>query len=450
MNNMKFLITTLFLFLASAVQAGPAIQTWETSNGAKVFFVPAPELPMADIRVVFDAGSVREGEKWGLAAITSGMLDEGADGLTAEQISEYFEDVGAQMSSGSLRDMAYVSVRTITEPANFDPALEGLAKVISKPDFPQTAFERQQKRTLIGLEQKKQSPSSIATDAFYEAVYGDHPYAHPTSGNEETVKSFTRDDLVAFYKEWYVAKNATIAIVGALSTEQAKQAAEKVVGQLPAGKAAPCIPPVKDLTEAKVIEIPYPSSQTSIFVGQPGMKRGDADYFALYLGNHSLGGSGLVSRLSDEVREKRGLSYSVYSYFAPMGEKGPFMSGMQTRNDQTDEGVKVLKETIAKYINEGQTEKEFAASVKNITGGFPMRIDNNGKIVEYLSMIGFYDQSLDYLDTFIGKIEALTIDQTRDAMRRRLHPNKMVTVIVGGSVEKPAEGSAKEDQPKAP
>ena len=446
---MKFLITTLFLFLASTVQAGPAIQTWETSNGAKVFFVPAPELPMADIRVVFDAGSVREGEKWGLAALTSGMLDEGADGLTAEQISEYFEDVGAQMGSGSLRDMAYVSVRTITEPANFDPALEGLAKIISKPDFPQTAFERQQKRTLIGLEQKKQSPSSIATDAFYEAVYGDHPYAHPTSGNEETVKSFTRDDLVAFYKEWYVAKNAMIAIVGDLSTEQAKQAAEKVVGQLPAGKAAPCIPPVKDLTEEKVIKIAYPSSQTSIFVGQPGMKRGDADYFALYLGNHSLGGSGLVSRLSDEVREKRGLSYSVYSYFAPMGEKGPFMSGMQTRNDQTDEGVKVLKETIAKYINEGQTEKEFAASVKNITGGFPMRIDNNGKIVEYLSMIGFYNQPLDYLDTFIGKIEALTIDQTRDAMKRRLDPAKMVTVIVGGSVEKPAEGSAKEAQPKA-
>ena len=433
MKNIKMKIISLFLLcFASVVQAGPSIQTWETTNGAKVYFVPAPELPMADIRVVFDAGSAREGEKWGLASLTSGVLTEGADSLSAEQISEHFEDVGANLGSGSLRDMAYVEVRTITNPDNFDPALEGLAKVITQPDFPKAAFERQQKRTLIGLEQKKQSPSAIAEEAFYAAVYGDHPYAHPTSGTKETVSSFTRDDLMAFYKEWYTAKNATIAIVGDLSTEQAKQAAEKIIGQLPTGEAAPCLPPVADLTEGKTIKIAHPSSQTTIYLGQPGMKRGDPDYFALYVGNHSLGGSGLVSRLSDEVREKRGLSYSVSSYFAPMGEKGPFMSGMQTRNDQVDEGLKVLKETIANYIDNGQTEKEFSASMKNITGGFPLRIDNNGKIVEYLSMIGFYELPQDYLDTFIGTIESLTIEQTRDAMKRRLDTEKMVTVIVGG------------------
>lgn len=427
------------LCIGSVVQAGPSIQTWETSNGAKVYFVAAPELPMVDIRVVFDAGSAREGDKWGLSSMTSAVLTEGADGLSAEQISESFEDVGAQIGRGSLRDMAYVSVRTITDPKNFDPALESLTRVLTKPDFPKAAFERQQKRTLIGLEQKKQSPSAIAEEAFYTALYGEHPYAHPASGTEETVKAFTREDLQSFYKEWYTAKNSIVAIVGDLSIEQAKAAAEKIVGKLPAGKAAPCIPPVADLTEEKIIKIHYPSTQTTIYVGQPGMKRGDKDYFALYLGNHSLGGSGLVSRLSDEVREKRGLSYSVYSYFAPMGEKGPFMSGMQTRNDQVDEGVKVLKDTISAYINDGQTEEEFSASVKNITGGFPMRIDNNGKIIEYISMIGFYGQPLDYIDTFIGKIESLTIDQTRDAMKRRLDPSKMVTVIVGGSVEKPKD-----------
>ena len=435
------IISLVLLCLSITVQAGPAIQTWETSNGAMVYFVPAPELPMADIRVVFDAGSAREGKKWGLAAMTSALLTEGADGLSAEQISEHFEDVGAQIGSGSLRDMAYVEVRTITEQKNFATALDGLAKVITKPDFPQAAFERQKKRTLIGLQQKKQSPSSIAQDAFYNAVYGDHPYAHPSEGNEQTVSQITRDDLTAFYKKWFTAKNAIVAIVGDLNTEQAKQAAEKVIGQLPVGKAAPCLPQVQDLTEEKTVRIYHPSSQTTIYVGQPGMKRGDPDYYALYVGNHSLGGSGLVSRLSDEVRERRGLSYSVYSYFLPMREKGPFMSGMQTRNDQVEEGLNVLKETISRYINEGQTEKEFTASVKNITGGFPLRIDNNRKIVEYLSMIGFYNLPLDYLDTFISKVESLTIDQTREAMKRRLDPNKMVTVIVGGSVEKNKEGS---------
>lgn len=427
------------VLLSSTAHAGPSIQTWETSNGAKVYFVAAPELPMADIRVVFDAGSAREGDKWGLSSMTSAVLTEGAGGLSAEQVSESFEDVGAQIGRGSLRDMAYVSVRTVTDPKNFDPALESLTRVLTQPDFPKAAFERQQKRTLIGLEQKKQSPTAIAGEAFYKALYGDHPYAHPASGTEETVKAFTREDLQAFYKEWYTAKNSIVAIVGDLSVEQAKAVAEKVVGKLPVGKKAPCIPPVADLTEEKIIKIYHPSTQTVIRVGQPGMKRGDKDYFALYLGNHSLGGSGLVSRLSDEVREKRGLSYSVYSYFAPMDKKGPFMSGMQTRNDQVEEGVKVLKDTISGYVNEGQTEEEFSASVKNITGGFPLRIDNNGKIIEYISMIGFYDQPLDYLDTFIGKIESLTIEQTRDAMKRRLDTSKMVTVIVGGSVEKPKD-----------
>ncbi len=436
MKAITVFILSIGLGLSGIVQAGPSIQTWETSNGAKVFFVAASELPMVDIRVVFDAGSAREGDKWGLSSMTNAVLMEGADGFSAEQVSESFEDVGAQIGHGSLRDMAYVSVRTITDPRNFDPALESLTRVLTKPDFPKAAFERQQKRTLIGLEQKKQSPGAIAGEAFYTALYGDHPYGHPASGTAETVNAITRDDLEVFYKEWYTAKNSVVAIVGDLSLEQAKATAEKVVGKLPVGKAAPCIPPVADLTEDKVIKIHHPSTQTTIYVGQPGMKRGDKDYFALYLGNHSLGGSGLVSRLSDEVREKRGLSYSVYSYFAPMGEKGPFMSGMQTRNDQVDEGVKILKETISTYINEGQTEEEFSASVKNITGGFPMRIDNNSKIIEYISMIGFYEQPLDYLDTFIGKIESLTIEQTRDAMKRRLAPTKMVTVIVGGSVEK--------------
>lgn len=440
MRNFYKIIFLLFC-ISSAVQAGPTIQTWETNNGAKVYFVPAPELPMVDIRVVFDAGSAREGDKWGLSSLTSAVLGEGAAGLSAEQISEHFEDVGAEFGRGSLRDMAYVAVRTITNPANFDPALDGLAKVITQPDFPKAAFERQQKRTLIGIEQKKQSPSAIASEAFYQAVYGEHPYAHPTSGTEETVASFTRDDLVSFYQEWYTARNSIVAIVGDLTTEQAKAAAEKVVGGLSVGKKAPCLEPVSDLTEAQTIRIHHPSSQTTIYVGQPGMKRGDADYFSLYLGNHSLGGSGLVSRLSEEVREKRGLSYSVYSYFAPMGQKGPFMSGMQTRNEQVEEGLKVLNETIKNYIVDGQTEEEFSASVKNITGGFPMRIDNNGKIIEYLSMIGFYDLELNYLDTFIGKIESLTLDQTQDAMKRRIDPDKMVTIIVGGSVEKPADGS---------
>jgi zinc protease len=162
------------------------------------------------------------------------------------------------------------------------------------------------------------------------------------------------------------------------------------------------------------------------------MYRGDPDYFALYVGNHALGGSGLVSRLSDEVREKRGLSYSVYSYFLPMARKGPFIMGMQTRNDQLDEGLKIMWKTLRDYLDKGMTQEELVDSRKNITGGFPLRIDSNSKILEYIAMIGFYNLPLTYLDDFNKNVETPTLERIRQAMRTRLHPDKMVTVIVGG------------------
>jgi len=155
----------------------------------------------------------------------------------------------------------------------------------------------------------------------------------------------------------------------------------------------------------------------------------------LYVGNHTLGGSGLVSRISDEIREKRGLAYSAYSYFIPMKQQGPFMLGFQTRNDQRDEALKVLRDTLKKFVAEGPTDKELKASKNNIISGFPLRVASNSKISEYLAVIGFYDLPLDYLNTFTDKVKAVTREQIRDAWKRRIHPDKMVTVIVGGAVD---------------
>lgn len=433
-------ITRLMLFftvlmISQLAQATPAIQTWQTSNGANVFYVPAHELPMMDVRVVFNAGSARDDEKWGVAALTNALLAEGAGGLSAQAISEAFEDVGAQLGYGSLMDMAWASVRTLSDASKREVAVRTLSKVISQADFPEDAFVREQSRTLIGLEQEKQDPSAIANKAFFSAVYGDHPYAHPMNGTQATVEALSRDDIVAFYKEYYVAKNAVVAIVGDVSRSEAEAIADQLVSKLSEGEAAAAVPEVEPLAEAKEIRIAHPSSQSTIIVGQPGVKRGDQDYFDLYVGNHSLGGSSLVSRLSIEIRENRGLTYGVYSYFTPMAQPGPFISSMQTRNDQVEEGLTVLKDTIEDYVNNGQTEAEYSASMKNITGGFPMRIDSNKEIVEYLGMIGFYGMPLDYLDMFIINMESVTLASAREAMQRRLDPEKMVTVIVGGDAQ---------------
>ncbi|HEY9198412.1 MAG TPA: pitrilysin family protein, partial [Gammaproteobacteria bacterium] len=221
-------------------------------------------------------------------------------------------------------------------------------------------------------------------------------------------------------------------IVGAVDRAAAERLASEAVRALPAGEPAPALPDVADPAHAREQRIAHPSSQTHIQLGQPGMTRDDPDYFPLYVGNYVLGGGGLVSRLSEEVREKRGLSYSVYSYFMPMAERGPFTLGLQTRNDQSAEALTVLRETLAKFVADGPTEKELKAAKDNITGGQALRIDSNRKILEYLAVIGFYQLPLDYLETFNGKVEAVTLEQVRDAFKRRVQPERMLTVLVGG------------------
>lgn len=431
----KIFVLIASLLFAISVQASPKIEHWQTSNGAQVYFVAAPELPMVDIQVVFDAGSARDGDLSGTSLLTNAMLNEGAAGLTTNQIAAEFENVGAQFSNSSERDMAVLSMRSLTAESALKPALATFHKVLTQPDFPPASFERLQKQMLIGLQAEKQSPAAIASRAFYANLYGNHPYAAMPSGDDSSVKKLNIAALKAFYQQYYVANNATVVLVGALNTQQAKELAEQVIVDLPSGKKVAPLAPVAELTSAKEIAIEHPSSQTHIVMGQPGVSRYDSDYFALYVGNHILGGNGLVSLLSNEIREKRGLSYSVASYFRPMRELGPYQFGLQTRNDQAKEALDIMQKTLNNFIDNGPTEAELTAAKQNITGGFALRVDSNSKIAGYTAMIGFYGLPLDYLDTFNDKINAVTIEQIKDAFSRRVHPDKMVTILVGGHAE---------------
>ena len=421
----------LAMLFAAVAQALPEIQSWHTAKGAKVLFVEAHELPMLDVRIVFDAGSARDRELGGVASLTSAMLGQGADGLDADAIAEGFEQRGAQFGTDSERDMAWLSLRSLSEPKLLEPSLDLFAKVLTRPDFPQADFKREQQRTLIGLEYQKQQPKSVVEDAFYHQVYGQHPYAANPSGDADSVAALSVKNLKAFYQQYYVARNATLVIVGDVSRKQAEQIASRLADALPAGEKAPPLPKVAALKQARTEFIEHPSSQSHVLMGEPGVRRGDPDYFPLYVGNHVLGGSGLVSRISEEIREKRGLSYSAYSYFIPMKREGPYTLGFQTRTDKRGEALAVLRDTVKKFIDQGPTEKELKASKNNIIGGFPLAVASNSKITDYLAMIGFYDLPLDYLSTFTDKIDAVTAAQIRDAFQRRVKVDDMVTVILG-------------------
>lgn len=431
---MSKILVILALLLTTSVQASPKIEHWLTENNVPVYFVAVPDLPMVDIQVVFDAGSVLDGDLSGQALLTNMMLNEGAAGLDADQIATAFDDVGAQFGNSSQRDMAMLSLRSLTADYALNPSLDLFHKVLSKPDFPQASFDRIQKQLLLSLQAEKQSPSAIASRAFYSNLYGDHVYAAMPAGEEQSLSSITVDTVKVFYRNNYVAEKAIIVIVGALEMTQAKQIAEKLGGDLPHGQRS-TIAKVADLTEANTVKIAHPSSQTYMLMGQPGIKRGDDDYFALYVGNHIMGGSGLVSILSDELREKRGLTYSVYSYFSPMREAGVYQFGLSTRNDQMQQALDVLRDILITFVKNGPTEEELIAAKQNITGGFALRVDNNSKIIGYLAMIGFYDLPLDYLDNFNDKVNAVTVEQIKDAFSRRVHPDKMVTILVGDKAE---------------
>jgi zinc protease len=221
-------------------------------------------------------------------------------------------------------------------------------------------------------------------------------------------------------------------MVGNVSRAEAEAIAEQLTRGLPAASGTePALPPVSRLDAGVLRVIAHASTQAHILIGAPGVRRIDPDYFPLFVGNHILGGGGFVSRIIDEVRQKRGLAYSAYSYFSPLMREGPFLIGMQTRHDQAGEALDVARRTLRDFVAGGPTEEELRAAKQNIIGGFPLRIDSNRKIQEYLSVIGFYRLPLSYLEDFVPNVERVTVAEIRDAFRRRVDPERMATVVVG-------------------
>jgi zinc protease len=428
----KTFLALFLLALAPLAAAVPKIQHWQTTGGAGVYFVELRQLPIVDVKVTFGAGSARDPKgQEGLSLLTNSLLDEGAGGKDANAIAYEFERLGAQYNADAGKDRASVSLRSLSEPSKLKPALANLRLVLGSPDFKKEALDRQRNRLLVAIRRKQQSPGALANDALQAAIYGDHPYAHPGEGTTASVKGLERKEVRSFYRHYYTRGNATIAIVGDVDRERAEAIASSLAGALNQGTAPPPLPAVPPLAKAKEVDIAHPSAQTHVLMGQPGTYRGDPDYFPLYVGNHILGGSGLVSLLFKQVREKRGLSYNVYSYFYPRRRTGPFVAGAATRSKETGETVKVMKRTIDDFIRNGPTPEQLQQAKKNITGGFPLKIDSNSDIVGYISMIGFYGLPLNYLDTFTSKVEAVTVKDIRSAFQRHLDVDRFVTVQVG-------------------
>ena len=448
MNAMKTITSRALTVLALSLVASHAalaalpIQQWNLANGARVWLVESHGIPMVDVQVDFDAGARRDpAGKSGLASVTARMTSKGiaaGDGaaLDENQLSEAWADLGGSFGGGASADRMSFTMRSLTYPDLLPKAVQLAARQLGEPSFPEAVWLRDRERMAASIREANTRPATIAGRAFAAAVYGSHPYGFETT--EASLAQIGVGDMRDYYRSHIEPCRARVSLVGDVSREQADTLVNTLLARLPqrAGASCDALQPVADvtpLTQPRVEAIAFPSAQAHVLIGQPGYKRSDPDFFPLTVGNYILGGGGFVSRLTNEVREKRGLSYSVYSYFAPGLHAGAFTVGMQTRPDQTAQAVTVSREVLERFVTEGPTQAELKAAKDNLVGGFALRIDSNRKLLDNVANIAWNNLPLDYLDTWTRQVERVTLADVKAALGRKLQPGRMVVVTVGAT-----------------
>jgi zinc protease len=466
LSAIKNVAIALLIGLTGAAQAGIPIQHWTQPSGAGVWLVESPTVPMVDVRVDFDAGGRRDpAGQTGLAGVSAAMMSKGirAAGASAagpsqgarapsggsavreatsvgaydaaldeNALGEAWADLGASFGGGDGGDRLSFSLRSLTYPDLLAKAVALAARQLAEPAYPEAVWTRERERMAAALREANTRPATVAVRAYNRAVFGDHPYGRDAT--EETLARITVADMQAWHARYLQPCRAKVSIVGAVTRAQADALVTQLLARLPVQACEP-LPPVAEvqpLKDAAEIKIPFDSAQAHVYIGQPGFKRDDPDFFALTVGNYTLGGGGFVSRLTTEVREKRGLSYSVYSYFNPGLHAGSFTMGLQTRPDQAAQAVQVARDTLRRYVEQGPTEAELKAAKDNLIGGFALRIDNNRKLLDNVANIAAHGLPLDYLDTWTQQVAQVTVADIKAAFARKLQPERMVTVIVGG------------------
>jgi zinc protease len=425
--------------LLTSVQAALPIQQLDSYKGAKAYLVQTQSLPMLDIEISIDAGTRYDpASKAGLAIMTAELLDNGirsaGRNLTEAQIADEIADLGADIKIGVSGERAMILVRCLSRPDIRDRAIQLARLILSSPTYDSVVVNREKQRISAGLLEAETKPDFVLDRRFRKAVYGDYPL-----GNAVTVKSIaglSASDLKQFHQQFYRSDRVIVSMVGDVSKSEAQEIMQTLVKDLPqTGSSIPPLPelarsPVENLSERE-ITIPFDSQQAHIAMGMTAISRNNPDYFPLIVGNYALGGGGFVSRLMNEVREKRGLAYSVFSYFAPGQETGIFQAGLQTKNDQATMALDVMTETISQFIAKGPTQSELDAAKANLINGFPLRIDNNRKLLDNVSSIAWNGLPLNTLDTWTEQVNAVTREQVEIAFQKYLAMDRMKIVVLG-------------------
>jgi len=427
--SMAVLALTLFLPFARPAYA-MKIEVVKSPGGIQAWLVEAHENPLLALKFSFEGGNSQDPEgKDGVANFLSAMLDEGAGDITSSDFQEKMEDLAMRMRYEDSRDAFYGNFETLTQ--NRDESVKLLKLALTKPRFDTDAVERIRGQLLANLVYADRDPEKVAAKEWFATAFAGHSYARPSQGTEETVTAITRDDLEAFRKRNFARSNLKVVAVGDITPEQLGKLLDDVFGGLPEKADLAPVPltqPVKG-TQEKWITMDVP--QSVAMFGMPAMARKDPDFMTAFVLNQLIGGGGFASRLMEEVREKRGLAYSVYSYIQPFRHTSILTGGVATRADAIQQSLDVIRKELKHVADEGPTPDEWENAKKYLIGSYALRFDTNSKIASQLLGLLEDDFGPDYIDNRNKMIEALTIDDAKRVAKRLLDTNGLIVTIVG-------------------
>jgi zinc protease len=424
----------MLLCLAAPVLSAKAnamkIQTVRSPGGIDAWLVQEHAVPLIALRFVFEGGSAQNPTgKEGLANFLTAMLDEGAGDLDSQKYQERMEELAFRMGFEDSRDGFYGSFETLT--ANRDPSIDMLRLALNQPRFDADAVERVRKQLLSGLAFAAKNPNRVAGKAWSALAFPGHPYGLPADGTPQSIAGITREDLDGFRKRNFARDNLKVVAVGDISAEQLGELLDSVFGDLP-GKAELAVVP-QTMPEAKervqVIHMDVP--QSVVQFGAPGIAREDDDFMPAFVLNQILGGGGFASRLTEEVREKRGLAYSVYSYLQPYRRAAIFAGGVATKNEEVGRSLDVIRDELRRMAKDGPTPEELKNAKDYLTGSFALRFDTNAKIANQLLGFLFESYGIDYIDKRNAQVNAVTLADVKRVAARLLKADELIVTVVG-------------------
>ena len=426
---MRVLATVVALVAAIPAWAGVQIREVTSPGGIRAWLVEDHSIPFMALELRFRGGTSLDAEgARGATYLMTGLLEEGAGDLDARAYARALESLAASIDYDASDDDVSISARFLTE--NRDQAAAMLKLALTQPRFDPDAIERVRQQVLLGLRSDLADPNDIASAAFAKMAYGDHPYASDGKGTLESVAALTRDDLVAAHQGALARDRMFVGAVGDITAEELGVLLDDLLGDLPE-TGAPIPGPATVSIEGGVTVVPFDTPQSVAIFGHVGYERDHPDFFPAFVLNHILGGGGFESRLMTEVREKRGLTYGVYSYLLPKDLAAVYLGSVASANDRIAEAVEVIRAEWARMATEGVTAQELEAAKTYLTGEYPLRFDGHGRIASIMTAMQMQDLGIDYIATRNDKVEAVTLDDVARVAADLLKPENLHFVIVG-------------------